>query len=110
MAANFVKKSGASYDFGTYADATTPIAAEFDFPVKRIRVPMDTSILGGSSLLSASVITWIPACDSMSFPSVAGYPKRIMFGGGAGDPCKVDVEEFGDVANEHYFDILAGSH
>ena len=51
MAANFIKKIGNSYNFGVFA-ADTPIEAEFDKPVKEIRVPLALDLLAGSRIRS----------------------------------------------------------
>ena len=103
MAANYEKKIGASYNFGTF-EADTPIEAEFDKPVKEIRVPLSLSLLAGSV---PDFFTGIAEGGSLKFPNVGGYPVKFMFGGDATNPCIVDVIEFGDVANEAYFDVIA---
>ena len=102
MAANYSKKVGASYDFGEFA-ADTPIEAEFDKPVKEIRVPLSISLLAGST---PEAFTQIPECGSLKFPNIGGYPIKFIFGGTTGNECLVDVIEFGDVANADYFDPI----
>ena len=102
MAANYVKKVGASYNFGTFA-ADTPIEAEFDKPIKELRVPLALGLLAGSL---PELFTGINECGSLKFPNIGGYPNKFIFSGEAANDCMVDVIEFGDVANEHYFDII----
>lgn len=99
MAANYEKKIGASYNFGDFA-ADTPIEAEFDKPVKEIRVPLTLSLLAGSV---PEFFTGITEGESLKFPNIGGYPIKFIFGGEASNPCMVDVIEYGDIANEDYF-------
>lgn len=98
--ATFESKSGASYNFGTF-EADTPIEAVFDKPVKEIRVPLALDLLAGSV---PEKITGIAAGGSLRFPNIAGYPDTFIFSGEAASDCVVDVIEFGDAANAHYFD------
>lgn len=99
MAANYVKKIGSSYNFGAF-EADTPIEAEFDKPVKEIRVPLTLSLLAGSV---PEFFTGITEGGSLKFPNIGGYPNKFIFGGEATNPCIVDVIEYGDAANEDYF-------
>lgn len=102
MAANYVKKVGASYNFGTFA-AGTPIEAEFDKPVKEIRVPLALGLLAGSL---PELFTGINEGGSLKFPNIGGYPSKFVFSGEAANDCTVDVIEYGDVVNENYFDVI----
>lgn len=102
MAANYVKKAGASYNFGTF-EADTPIEAEFDAPVKEIRVPLSLGLLAGSL---PELFTGIDSGASLKFPNIGGYPNKFIFSGEAANDCMVDVIEYGDVVNEHYFDVI----
>ena len=103
MAANYLKKVGANYNFGEFVDTSTPIAAEFDKPVKVMRVPLPIGLMAGST---PEAFTWLDQGDSISFPNIAGYPNKFMFqGSNANDPCSIDVVEFGDETNEDYFKV-----
>ena len=102
MAANYVKKIGASYNFGTFA-ADTPIEAEFDKPVKELRVPLALGLLAGSL---PELFTGINEGGSLKFPNIGGYPNKFIFSGESANDCMVDVIEYGDVANEQYFDVI----
>lgn len=102
MAANFVKKIGNSYNFGVF-QADTPIEAEFDKPVKEIRVPLSLDLIAGSQL---EPFTYIPEGGSVSFPNIGGYPIKFTFGGTAANNCLVDVVEYGDAANDDYFEVI----
>ena len=102
MAANYIKKIGASYNFGQF-EADTPIEAEFDKPVKAIRVPLSLSLLAGSV---PEAFTGLAEGGSLEFPNIGGYPNKFLFSGETGNSCLVDVIEFGDVSNEDYFAVI----
>lgn len=102
MAANFVKKIGNSYNFGVFA-ADTPIEAEFDKPVKEIRVPLAVDLLAGSV---PEAFSSIPEGGTIKFPNIAGYPIKMTLGGTATNNCLVEVVEYGDAANEDYFEVI----
>ena len=102
MAANFLKKIGNSYNFGVF-ESDTPIEAEFDKPVKEIRVPLALDLLAGSM---PEAFSHIPEAGSVKFPNIGGYPVKFTFGGTATNTCLVDVVEYGDAANDDYFDVI----
>ena len=101
MAANFVSKHGNAYNFGTFAE-DTPLDIEFDKPVKELRIPLTLVFLAGSapSIYDATAFDG----EVVKFPNIAGYPIKFKVGGTASNDCIIAVNEYGDAANEHYFD------
>lgn len=101
MSANYTKKHGNVYDFGDF-ESDTPKEIEFDKPVKEIRIPLAMAFLAGStpSVYDSAAYDG----DIMKFPNIGGYPIKFKVGGTAGNNCTIAVNEYGDAANEHYFD------
>jgi hypothetical protein len=102
MAANYTRKIGNSYCFGTF-EADTPIAAEFDKPVKELRVPLALDLLAGST---PAAYSFIPEGGTIRFPNIGGYPVKFLFGGTAANDCLAEVIEYGDAANTDYFKVI----
>lgn len=101
MAANFVSKHGNAYNFGTF-EADTPLDIEFDKPVKELRIPLTLDFLAGSTpeVYDSSSYNG----EIVKFPNIGGYPIKFKVGGTADNDCIIAVNEYGDVANEDYFE------
>lgn len=107
MAANYAVKVGSSYLFGSLT-AGELNHMEFDRPVKKIRTPIETMI--GAEIDNTGVLIdsmW--AGGVLTFPNNAGYPIAldVVVSDSYGDDYyPLVVEEYGDVANEDYFDVI----
>jgi hypothetical protein len=101
MAANYEARYGNSYYFGDFADASTPIEADFGKPIKEIRIPLALELLTGST---PDKVTDISAGERIKFPNIGGYPGAFIFQGDASAECRIDVIEYGDVINADYFE------
>lgn len=105
MAENFKIKLGTSYLFGSLVGGSLN-HMEFDRPVKKIRTPIETFIGAEVDNNDIMIDTMWPG-GVLTFPNKAGYPKALdvaISDDYSGDYFPLVVEEYGDVANEDYFD------
>ena len=103
MAANFKIKLGTDYLFGSLlASAANPI--EFDKPVKRLRAP------GGVGFAydkegTDTLFDYVTEGNEIEFANKGGYPIKFdIMTPNSETEISLGVVEYGDAANEHYFD------
>lgn len=105
MAENFKIKLGTSYLYGSLVGGQLN-HMEFDRPVKKLRTPIET-LLGAEVDNNEVMFDQMWAGGVLTFTNKGGYPIGFdvaISNDYSGDYFPLVVEEYGDIANEHYFD------
>ena len=103
----FTVKLGMSYLYGSLVPQSTGNKISFDRPVKKLRAPMGIGLDYDNEGTDLTFV-WIPEGGTLEFSNQGGYPQEFSITCPDnlldGSKLVLDVVEYGDQANEHYFD------
>lgn len=107
MAANYKIKLGMTYLYGSLL---TPAAThiEFDKPVKKLRAPAGVGLTFDNEGTD-TVFDYVEAGKEISFPNNGGYPVALDIippDSFTDDLFPLSVVEYGDAANDDYFEVI----
>lgn len=104
---DFKIKLGMSYLYASLSPGSTGNKIKFDKPVKKLRAPMGFGFDYDNEGADFT-FDWIPDGGELEFPNKGGYPQAFSISCPndllLGSRLVIDVIEYGDQANEHYFD------
>ena len=106
-AQDFKIKLGMSYLYGSLNPESIGNRIKFDRPIKKLRAPMGVGFdydNEGADL----IFDWVGEGGEIEFSNKGGYPQEFSIACPAsllgGSKLVLDVVEYGDVGNAHYFD------